>query len=247
MGIVKLPRFSSSICRKIFPLPLLYILNLVSGLGGTKKLNLPMFTVLRRFSILMTMIGEYLVLGIIPVGTVQFAVGLMILGSIVAALGDLAFDAYGYLMIFINDFSTAANGVCLKMKLETKDLGKNGLQFYNALLMLPFAIVFAYLTGDLQQAYDFNDWLDPWFLTLFSLACLCGFVLNYATVLCTHYNSPLVTACTGTMKNLFVTYGGMVVSGDYLFSALNCIGINISVLGSIIYTFVTFTLGRPSF
>jgi len=247
MAVVKLPRFTRSTFKKIFPLPFLYMMNLVSGLGGTKKLNLPMFTVLRRFSILMTMIGEYLVLGVRPRPAIQVAVGLMILGSIVAASDDLTFDAPGYLMIFINDFATAANGVCLKRKLEAKDLGKNGLQFYNALLMLPFALGVAFLTGDLEKAYDYGNWLDPWFLTFFSLACLCGFVLNYAIVLCTHYNSALVTACVGTMKNLFVTYGGMLLSGDYLFSLMNFIGINISVVGSIIYTIVTFTLGRPSF
>uniref|UniRef100_A0A0M3ISJ8 WAT1-related protein n=1 Tax=Ascaris lumbricoides TaxID=6252 RepID=A0A0M3ISJ8_ASCLU len=63
--IVSVPSFDRSIPRKIFPLPLIYVLNLVSGLGGTQKINLPMFTVLRRFSIVMTMILEYIILGFV--------------------------------------------------------------------------------------------------------------------------------------------------------------------------------------
>lgn len=41
-------------------------------------------------------------------------------------------------------------------------------------------------------------------------------------------------------QNLFVTYVGMVSSGDYIFSWANFIGVNISVFGSILYTYVTF-------
>ncbi len=41
-------------------------------------------------------------------------------------------------------------------------------------------------------------------------------------------------------QNLIVTYIGMVSSGDYVFQWLNFIGVNISVFGSILYTYVTF-------
>lgn len=43
---------------KVFPLPLIFLFNTVSGLGGTKKISLPMFTVLRRLTMLFTIIAE---------------------------------------------------------------------------------------------------------------------------------------------------------------------------------------------
>ena len=58
LGIVSFPDLSSDTFRKIWPLPLMYLGNMVFGLGGTQNLSLPMMTVLRRFSILMTMIGK---------------------------------------------------------------------------------------------------------------------------------------------------------------------------------------------
>merc|ERR1719228_50705 len=109
-------------------------------------------TVLRRFSILMTMLGEFYILKSQPSATVQLSVYLMIFGSGVAALNDLAFNLKGYTYVLLNDFFTAGNGVLIKKKLESKDLGKYGLMFYNSLFMLLPAILFAFQTGDLERS-----------------------------------------------------------------------------------------------
>ena len=58
LGTVRLPDLSLASLSQVWPLPLFYLGNLVFGLGGTQALSLPMLTVLRRFSILLTMIGE---------------------------------------------------------------------------------------------------------------------------------------------------------------------------------------------
>lgn len=74
----------------------------------------------------------------------------MIFGALVASSQDLAFSLPGYTYVMLNNFLTASNGVYLKKKLDAKDLGKNGLLFYNSLFMLPLAFVVAWCTGDLQ-------------------------------------------------------------------------------------------------
>uniref|UniRef100_A0A914WA94 Sugar phosphate transporter domain-containing protein n=1 Tax=Plectus sambesii TaxID=2011161 RepID=A0A914WA94_9BILA len=247
-GIVSFPKLGRETPGKIFPLPLIYVVNLVTGLGGTQKINLPMFTVLRRFSIFMTMVLEFLVLGVRAPYAVRLSVGLMILGSFIAAIYDLSFDAYGYTLIFINDLCTAANGVYMKQKLDAKDLGKYGLLFYNSFFMILPALLLSLCTDDFDKSMDYfkENGTNMSFMMCFLLSCVCGFILNYATVLCTQYNSALTTTCVGPIKNLFVTYGGMMLSGDYIFHWTNFIGINVSVAGSILYTYVTFRSKQPS-
>ena len=53
-----------------------------------------------------------------PSTPVQMSVYLMILGSIVAASNDLAFNLRGYVYVLLNDFFTAGNGVLMKKKLH---------------------------------------------------------------------------------------------------------------------------------
>ncbi|VDO25717.1 unnamed protein product [Onchocerca flexuosa] len=246
--IVSIPPFDSSVPFKIFPLPIFYVLNLISGLGGTQRINLPMFTVLRRFSILMTMVLEYVILGVKASYAVKISVALMILGSVIAAVFDLTFDVWGYSMILTNDICTAANSVYMKQKLNAKKLGKYGLLYYNAVFMIFPLIILVWINEEFGKVLQY---INAGNMTVWVVACLlfsfvCGFLLNCSIVLCTHHNSALTTSCVGPIKNLLVTYVGMFSSSDYFFGWNNFIGINISIVGSLLYTYVIFRTKRKS-
>lgn len=95
-GVIKYPDCKFDVIKKIFPLPLFYLGNLCFGLLGTQGLSLPMQTALRRFSILMTMILEIVILKKRQEARIVTTVLVMVFGSLIAASNDMAFSLIGY-------------------------------------------------------------------------------------------------------------------------------------------------------
>uniref|UniRef100_A0A2K6D935 Solute carrier family 35 member D2 n=1 Tax=Macaca nemestrina TaxID=9545 RepID=A0A2K6D935_MACNE len=213
--IIHFPDFDKKIPVKLFPLPLLYVGNHISGLSSTSKLR-------KQYSL-----------------NIIVSVFAIILGAFIAAGSDLAFNLEGYIFVFLNDIFTAANGVYTKQKMDPKELGKYGVLFYNACFMIIPTLIISVSTGDLRQATEFNQWKNVLFILQFLLSCFLGFLLMYSTLLCSYYNSALTTAVVGAIKNVSVAYVGMLIGGDYLFSLLNFVGLNICMAGGLRYSFLT--------
>lgn len=245
LRVVTIPPYSHDLVKKIFPLPLIYLGNMMFGLGSTQALSLPMFSALRRFSVLMTMCLEIYILKVRPAKAVQLSIYSMVGGALIAASDDLSFNLEGYVFIMITNMFTALNYVFVKEKLSGSDLGTYGLMFYNSIVMLVPTVIVAWVLGDLKVAFDYSEWKNPLFVLEFIISCIMGFALNYSVVLCTQHNSALTTTMVGCLKNVTITYIGMFIGGDYIFSWINWIGINISVLGNLVYTYVTFKKKAP--
>lgn len=133
VGRLQVTAMSWEVVRVMAPLVVISLVNVLAGLGGTQKVSLPMFTALRRFSILMTMLLEAYVFGTSPSTAVKMSVFMMIIGALVAAMSDLSFDTVGYAMILLSDLFTALNGVVMKKTLSSSTVNKMAVLYYNSL------------------------------------------------------------------------------------------------------------------
>jgi drug/metabolite transporter (DMT)-like permease len=81
-------------------------------------------------------------------GMTKFSIALMVLGAIVAAGTDLAFDWIGVMFVLANDVLTSLQGVVMEKKMDAKDLNSWGLMYYNSLVAIPIMLAYMQLTGD---------------------------------------------------------------------------------------------------
>ena len=267
--VIETSQLTRDIFFEILPISGMFLANVVFGLGGTGSLNLPMFTALRRFSILFTLIGEYYILKKASNQMILFSVFLMVGGALIAAFNDLSYDSFGYMLVFFNNIFTAMSGIYLKRATISGKCNKLGVLYYSSLFSLiamctyflsehMYKFVIAtqedqldangasmsyhelHVGSTMERLFNYNQWHKLDFLITFILAAMMGSILNYATFLCTTTNSALTTSVIGCLKNVLTTYVGMFTMGDYTFQWINFIGLNISIVGSIVYSYVTF-------
>lgn len=238
--LVNYPSLSTSSIKNVMPLPLLHLANLLVGLGSTQSLSIPMFQVLRRFTVLFVMIGEIIVLRKRFAKLTVMTVVAMLGGVIIAFIGDLAYDSFGYTLVLLNDLLTAAYSIYLKKISDKKVMGKIGLIYYNSVVSLPFSLIVFMMCGDLRSVIVYEGWQDWWFCVQFALINVLGLVLMYSVILCTAVCGPLTYNVAGVMKSTVITYAGMWFGGDYVFSWLNFTGITVSAVGGVVYSAVTF-------
>jgi solute carrier family 35 len=270
-NFMEVPRLNREILHELLPITVFFLANVISGLGGTGKLNIPMFTALRRIGILMTMVGEYFVLNKVASNIVIVSVILMVFGALVAAANDLTFDLMGYILVTLNNIFTSGSSLFLTKASNGGKCSKNGVLFYNSLfgfiaMVLYFGIEHSYrwigvfsfrvdpssgsvvtesqLVSEhqnsiLENVFALDLWSDPAFIAMFVAASFMGSVLNYAAFLNISTNGSLTAAVVGSLKNVVCTYAAMLTMSDYTFEFYNFMGLNIGIIGSLVYTYVT--------
>nr|CAX75132.1 UDP-glucuronic acid/UDP-N-acetylgalactosamine transporter [Schistosoma japonicum] len=230
---------------KILPLSIFSALDIVMGIASTGSLSLPLFTALRRISNLFIMVGEYFLLGTKRSNSIHLSVIVMVIGAGIAAIGDITFDPVGYTYIFINNISTTGKALLTKSRLTDYNFSSIELIYFNSLLMLPILSILVYIKCEPSEITQFEFWLDPVFLLYFLFSCCSAVALNYSVVQCTQYTSALTTSILGVIKNILVTYGGMFVGGDYVYTTLNFVGLTISTVGAILYVLYNYKSTQP--
>lgn len=225
--------------KQVFPLSICWWTYVVSGIVALRYLNIPMFSTLRKFTVLFVLLGEVILLRKPAKPTIWLSVSVMLCGGLLAGFTDLTMSIPGYICVALCCVATALYLVMIVRVTASTKLNTFGLLFYNNVLSLPLMCTFLYFfTDELQEVRSFPDLKNPAFIGFLLLSAAQATLLNIAIFLCTKINSPLATTVTGQMKDVITVTAGLFVFGDVKLNGPNLAGLGLSLVGSLLYSLV---------
>ncbi|KAG6423427.1 hypothetical protein SASPL_113823 [Salvia splendens] len=230
------------------PLALTYLLYMLVTMESVRGVNVPMYTTLRRTTVVFTMIVEYLLVRQKYTRPILGSVTLIVLGAFIAGSRDLSFDSYSYLVVFLSNFTTAIYLATIARIGKSSGLNSFGLMWCNGILCAPVLLLWTLFRGDLEMTISFPYLLSPGFLVkhvidalviraVLLFSCILAFFLNYSIFLNTTLNSALTQTICGNLKDLFTITLGWAIFGGLPFDLLNVIGQLLGFIGSGLYAY----------
>ncbi|XP_004291453.1 PREDICTED: UDP-sugar transporter sqv-7 [Fragaria vesca subsp. vesca] len=223
--------------KKTFPLAGAYLLYMLTSMESVRGVNVPMYTTLRRTTVVFTMVMEYFLAGQRYTSPIVGSVGLIILGAFIAGARDLSFDAYGYAVVFLSNIATAIYLATIARIGKSSGLNSFGLMWCNGIMCGPALLVLTFFHGDLKTTINFPYLLSPGFMLVLLCSCVLAFFLNYCIFLNTTLNSALTQTICGNLKDFFTIGLGWVIFGGLPFDIFNVIGQCLGFLGSGLYAY----------
>lgn len=219
------------------PLAITYLLYMLVTMESVRGVNVPMYTTLRRTTVVFTMFVEYILAGQRYTSSVVGSVGLIVLGAFIAGARDLSFDSYGYAVVFLSNITTAIYLATIARIGKSSGLNSFGLMWCNGILCGPILLLWTFIRGDLGMAMNFPHFFLPGFLAVLLLSCILAFFLNYSIFLNTTLNSAVTQTICGNLKDLFTIGLGWMIFGGLPFDILNITGQFLGFLGSGLYAY----------
>lgn len=115
-------------------------------------------------TILFVLIGESIFMKKKSSWEVKQSIMLIVIGTIIAGMGDLTFDLVAYILAFLSCFAQAAYLIFVAKSGAETGINNFGLLFYNSLLAIPFVLFFVFFFGELEQVINYPHLLETDFL-----------------------------------------------------------------------------------
>jgi len=217
--------------------------NNASAFIGIRLVPAPLFLAVRRTAIGLIMLTEWGVLGKRPTGATVLSILLVVLGALVAGWDSIqsGADAVGFAYIIFSNCLAALSLTYARKFSDDTGVRGLGLVMYTGLTGAPIGWVLGVWAGEMDTVAAYPSLFTAPFLGGILLYCMLGTAMNYTQNLCSLYNSPLVSAVVGVLKDVVSTLVSAVVFSGYDATVQSVVGLVLSFVGASAFSYVKLT------
>jgi GDP-mannose transporter len=235
---VDYPDFEWKVAKAWLPLNVLFIGMLCTGFLSLVYNNVPMVTVCKNLTNVVTIAGDALFFGEKVSFLTILSIFVMVLGAVLAGANDLEFSALGYMFMGMNCVFTSGYVLYMRFASTNIKLPKFGMVYYNNLLSIVLLLPLIIYMEEIPKLFDPRI-MTTTFIMNNVLAGLLGFYLNFASLWCVSTTSATTYAVVGSLNKVPITILGFILF-DTAMTTEGILFISLATLGGFIYAYSKF-------
>lgn len=192
MGWVDYPPLTLDVAKGWAPVNLFFCGMLFTGMASLASNSVPMVTVFKNVTNILTTAGDFFFFGSQPEPLVLAAFGVMLFGAVAAAWNDITVTSTGLFWMAANCLTTSGYVLYMKHATQHVQLSKFGMVFVNNVLCVAFLLPAAFVLGEVGTFLG-SARIHNWgYLSKNFWAGFVGFFLNFASLNCVQATGPTV-------------------------------------------------------
>jgi GDP-mannose transporter len=230
------PSLTWDVARSWAPVNLFFCAMLFTGMASLQLNSVPMVTVFKNITNILTTAGDYFFFGNKPDFLVIAAFGIMLFGALAAAWNDMTISSTGLFWMGANCCATAGYVLYMKFATVNVKLTKFGMVYVNNVLCIFFLLPAAMLKGEIATYLNTSAIHTADYFSKNVFAGFVGFFLNYASLSCVQATGPTTYAIVGSMNKIPVAFLGYILFDNVITYDTWCY-IAVSMFGGFLYSY----------
>eukprot|EP01038_Epipyxis_sp_PR26KG_P008599 gene8599-11619_t len=235
LKIVEYPPFNFRTARAWLPLNIIFIGMLSSGFVSLVYNSVPMVTIFKNLTNLVTVAGDWYLFGEHVSWLTIVSIVVMTFGAVMSGANDLEFTLVGYSWMALNCIFTSSYTLYMRFASTNINLPKFGMVFYNNVLSAAILFPFCVYKGEFQVLND-PQIMTSQFIILNVLAGLIGFYLNFASLWCVASTSATTYAIVGSLNKVPITVLGFILF-QVKMTERGIVFVTLATLGGFLYAY----------
>eukprot|EP00210_Caulerpa_lentillifera_P003591 g3426.t1 len=242
LNLLKREPFDWKVASVWWPVNLIFVGMIGSSFYALQTLQVPMLTLLKNLTNLLTICGDMYFFGSRFSVGVWSSLGLMTLSAFVGSATDLSFDALGYSWQIVNCAFTAGYALYLKgvlnrvAEITAKSGGLSDISkvFYNNLLGLPWLILLILYSNELELVWSSPVVKDPVFILAIMLSGIVAFSVSFFSIKFLTYTTSTTYAMVGSLNKIPTAILGWMIFRVHT-SFVNVVSVLVGLCAGVVF------------